>query len=305
MDKDPSKVIQKLQTFAEDPELAKFEELQRVADLLEPLFMLGKRYLDQQTLGKTSDEYREELSQQQETAFAQLTAKITGTLTELEAKLTDAVGTKLNDEKAVVMDELTNSVARLGAELTDLVRAVSPKPGKDFPTYTEVKDFIRAYIPDDRTIATTAINLLEGYEGDAKLDAKALRNLEAAIDVKKLDITPYDDKSLRDLIAELRSVLEEVASRPPRIIERYGRGGGVSEDRVLELIEENAGTGGGSTVTTPVGTVDAVNQSFTVAATPKWIVADGIMYFDGAGYSVAGLTVTMDVPPSQFIRSVA
>lgn len=65
------------------------------------------------------------------------------------------------------------------------------------------------------------------------------------------------------------------------------------------------GSGGSVTVTTPTGAVDAINATFTVATTPKWIVADGIMYFDGAGYSIAGLTVTMDVPPSQFIRSVA
>lgn len=67
----------------------------------------------------------------------------------------------------------------------------------------------------------------------------------------------------------------------------------------------NFGAGGGSiTVETPVGTVDSANVTFTVTATPKWIVSDGITYFSGFGYSIAALTVTMEVPPSQFIRAI-
>jgi hypothetical protein len=68
--------------------------------------------------------------------------------------------------------------------------------------------------------------------------------------------------------------------------------------------ETPAAVSGGITVETPSGTVNAVNPTFTVTATPKWIVADGITYFEGAGYSLATLTVTMDVPPSQFIRAI-
>lgn len=64
------------------------------------------------------------------------------------------------------------------------------------------------------------------------------------------------------------------------------------------------GSGSGVTVETPVGTVNASNASFAFSATPKWIVADGITYFDGAGYSLAGLTATMEVAPSQFIRGI-
>jgi len=64
------------------------------------------------------------------------------------------------------------------------------------------------------------------------------------------------------------------------------------------------GSGSGVTVETPVGTVNASNTSFVFSATPKWIVSDGITYFQGAGYSLAGLTATMDVAPSQFIRGI-
>lgn len=74
--------------------------------------------------------------------------------------------------------------------------------------------------------------------------------------------------------------------------------------RIVVSSTSSGGPGGGVTVETPTGTVDAVNQSFTVSATPKWIVSDGIIYFEGAGYSRASLNITMDVPPSQFIRAV-
>mgnify|MGYP001569726011 CR=1 FL=1 len=60
----------------------------------------------------------------------------------------------------------------------------------------------------------------------------------------------------------------------------------------------------GITVETPTGTVNASNVSFTVTAEPKWVVADGATYFAGAGYSYAALTVTMDLAPSIYIRSI-
>ncbi len=66
-------------------------------------------------------------------------------------------------------------------------------------------------------------------------------------------------------------------------------------------------TGGGSsgvTVETPVGTVDASNTVFTVSAEPQFVVSDNVTYFDGAGYTYAALTITMDVPPSVSIRAI-
>lgn len=61
--------------------------------------------------------------------------------------------------------------------------------------------------------------------------------------------------------------------------------------------------GSGTTIETPSGTVNGTNAIFTVTSTPDYIVSDGATYFDGAGYTIVGLTVTMTVPPSSFIRS--
>ncbi len=63
-------------------------------------------------------------------------------------------------------------------------------------------------------------------------------------------------------------------------------------------------SGGGVTVETPTGTVNGSNASFTVTAEPLWVVADGATYFAGVGYTYGALTVTMDLAPSIFIRSI-
>jgi hypothetical protein len=63
-------------------------------------------------------------------------------------------------------------------------------------------------------------------------------------------------------------------------------------------------TGGGFNTETPVGTIDGSNNTFTVSNEPVQVVSDGITYFDGAGYTYSAGTITMDVGPSQYIRSI-
>lgn len=57
-------------------------------------------------------------------------------------------------------------------------------------------------------------------------------------------------------------------------------------------------------VTIPTGTINGVNQVFTVTAKPLWVVSDGTTYFDANGYTYAALTITMDIPPSSYIRAI-
>lgn len=62
-------------------------------------------------------------------------------------------------------------------------------------------------------------------------------------------------------------------------------------------------SGSGFTKEVPTGTVDGSNATFTVAHTPNYVVSDGVTLFDGAGYTIAGLTLTLTVPPQEYIRS--
>ncbi len=64
-------------------------------------------------------------------------------------------------------------------------------------------------------------------------------------------------------------------------------------------------TGSGSvTVEIPTGTVNSANVNFTVTQEPKWIVSDGITYFENFGYSRSGLNITMDTPPTLYLRAI-
>lgn len=65
-------------------------------------------------------------------------------------------------------------------------------------------------------------------------------------------------------------------------------------------------TGGGSTASeTPTGTVDGSNSSFTFVTTPLFIITETGVYIENFGYTLTGLTVTMDIPPASFIRGIS
>ena len=57
-------------------------------------------------------------------------------------------------------------------------------------------------------------------------------------------------------------------------------------------------------IQTPTGTVNGINKVFTVTMKPLYVVADQKTYFEGAGYSILNLTITMDTAPSNSIRVV-
>lgn len=61
---------------------------------------------------------------------------------------------------------------------------------------------------------------------------------------------------------------------------------------------------GGTTIKTPSGLVNATNATYGVTGEPVFVIADGITYFEGFGYAYdSGTnTVTLTIPPSQYIR---
>jgi hypothetical protein len=63
-----------------------------------------------------------------------------------------------------------------------------------------------------------------------------------------------------------------------------------------------SGSGGGTPVAPSTGNVDGVNAAFGAPSDPKYAVADGATYFEGAGYSYAGGIVTFTVAPSEYVR---
>jgi hypothetical protein len=112
------------------------------------------------------------------------------------------------------------------------------------------------------------------------------------------------------LIATQEDVLDlqediEKLKKEPRVIYQDG---GIGKQQVFGFIRQAVADGVISTsaieITTPDEIVNASNTTFSVTAKPKWVVADGIMYFDGAGYTYGASQIVMDIPPSQFIRVI-
>lgn len=64
-------------------------------------------------------------------------------------------------------------------------------------------------------------------------------------------------------------------------------------------------SGAGSTPLIPTGSVNGLNATYGVASKPSAVVSDGITYYEGHGYSYAALNITMDIPPSEYIRYYA
>jgi hypothetical protein len=63
-------------------------------------------------------------------------------------------------------------------------------------------------------------------------------------------------------------------------------------------------SGGGAGVETPAESPDTLRTTFTFLHTPKFIVTDQGITVENVGYTLSGLTVTMNIAPAQFIRSI-
>lgn len=64
-----------------------------------------------------------------------------------------------------------------------------------------------------------------------------------------------------------------------------------------------SGSSGPTSWTTPVETPNGTVTVFTVGSSaPTDVVADGILMYNGAGYSYASNQITFKDPPSQYVR---
>lgn len=156
---------------------------------------------------------------------------------------------------------------------------------------------------------------LELLKDDERLDAKAIKNIKNYDD----EIATLQNRT--QLLVQLTSgsssggsgtggghvIQDEGSSLTQRTkLNFVGAGVTVTDDAGNDATKVTI-TGGGAgttTVETPTGTVNSTNTAFTVTNEPLWVVSDGITYFDGAGYTYAALSITMDIPPSQYIRSI-
>jgi hypothetical protein len=65
----------------------------------------------------------------------------------------------------------------------------------------------------------------------------------------------------------------------------------------------STGGGVGSVIFyTPTGVVNASNAVFGVIADPSSVISDGIVYFEGQGFTYSAPNITLTIPPSEYIR---
>lgn len=160
------------------------------------------------------------------------------------------------------------------------------------PVYnTEVKE-VAIY-----ETASTIRNKLEGLRGDERLSADAIKDLDDKLEgLKRLIIDNQTRGGAGGSTARNLYQLGDV-----NVV-------GITTNQSIkwngsQWVPYTASGGTGYTVETPTGSVNSSNVTFTVTTIPVYIVSDGITYFENAGFTRSSLTLTLDVPPSSYIRS--
>lgn len=201
----------------------------------------------------------------------------------------------VKDGHTPTTEELLSLIAPLIPKIKD---GKTPQKGKDYMTDEETSFFLQratpikgkhyfdgkdgkagkdgrdAIMPSLRSLAISAINLLETFEGDDRLDVKAIKNIE---------------KLIRMIVSQETS--------------NYGGMGIVFHDATLTgdgtptAPLKVVASGMGVNFETPVGLIDGLNTSFTVSNIPKAIILNGQTYFQDDGYTITSLTITMLITP--------
>jgi len=130
----------------------------------------------------------------------------------------------------------------------------------------------------------------------------------AILQKQKKSINVADIKGLDTLLSQLENKLVHQTRKKESLL----RGGGDIVEAGTGITVTRSANGrrvisatvpaGGTVYYTPTGDVDASNKVFGVTAQPTSVIADGTVYFENAGYTYAGLTITMDVAPSQYAK---
>lgn len=215
----------------------------------------------------------------------------------------------INDTKASAVKDINATAQRLIAQIQAVADRIPGDP--DFSNVWERINEVEKKIPTNlqNLDGEDIRNYLEALTDDDRLRIEAIRGLTELIDELKNPAAQNSVKAggvPRGLHFLIDGVKKGIISN---MNFKAGTGVSIAYSKVngQDTITFNAtggGGGGGVTVETPAETPDGVITEFTVTAEPQWVVADGITYYDGEGYTYSSLTVTMDVAPSAFIRVI-
>lgn len=194
----------------------------------------------------------------------------------------------------------------------------TPKPGKDYLPLSIAQKQLDTALADIRKEVRSRMDAIRDGEDavitDEQIDEAAKRafamielpDFQALITAEPtairdaLELLQGDERLEMSAVKDLEQTLNDIRASIQRSM--LG-GGGTSQNKVQEMITASLASSGGVTFETPSGDVDSTNVTYNVTQTPKYIISDGATYFENAGYTLAGLTITMTVPPQSFIRS--
>lgn len=202
------------------------------------------------------------------------------------------------------LSDLSESLEQKKGEIDE--RLDSIRDGKDADP-TVVKEMVLAEIklPEQKELIVPREEIrdkLESLEDENRLDASAIKGLDDLVKKHKGEV-----KIIHGPLG-MQLYVDGVKKGWIKTVNfKAGTNIAIAHSKVngLDTLTFTSSGGAGSvTVETPPEAPNQVTTVFTVTAEPKFVVADGTTYFDGAGYTYAALQVTMSVAPSASIRVI-
>jgi hypothetical protein len=180
----------------------------------------------------------------------------------------------------------------------DLLALIKPL----IPEVTEVKPLIKGidYPTEEQIVYLIEQHIKNSQEHEDVISDKVFGNI---IKRKKLSTSHIDglEQTISATFNQLKARGGYLHGGGDTV--RAGTGVTIAVDSSGTKVISSTGSGTGYTVETPSGAVDESNRTFTVTHAPVYIVIDGATYFQNAGYTLAGLTLTVTKAPVDFIRS--
>lgn len=217
------------------------------------------------------------------------------------------VSVSLNKQLVTALEKLEKEKNQ---KLNSIRQPKDGRPGKDGKPGKPGKD-AKVTKEQIQKAAEIAYSLIELPDFDELVTENITANPFAIRDGLEL-ITKEKDKLSQDAIQNLREDLLQLQEQISRVNKSVIEGVGTSKNVIDYMINQRIADGtistsGGSIgVEVPSGTINGSNTAFTVSNEPKYVVVNTLTYFEGAGYSYAGGTITFDIPPAtgSFIKSI-
>lgn len=244
-------------------------------------------------------------------------------------KVSDAILAIVRDTKNQLSEKITKLQDSIDLDILSLKNDFNTKEGKIIGNIKEIT------LKQEKNIEKKYKKLSEKIKELVDLIPEGVNLTEVEERIDRIDLQLGDKANLIDInnklnvlegnipkISEIKEIIDEKIKGLSKLQKKGGVGTKSLRSLILDVLitgdqtngqalvwdsilqKWTPGSSGGVSVETPVGDVDGSNNIFTVSNEPKWIIADGITYFEGAGYSYSSGTLTLDTKPVSFIRSI-